>query len=72
MHSLVRFFSRGSRKIAVRSAARPDRPSQEAHIFPERPLEAASGGLHCNQLTPSFFCSDEDEVVYWNSSFLPG
>jgi hypothetical protein len=25
-----------------------------------------------DQLTPSFFCSDDDEVVYWNSSFFPG
>jgi hypothetical protein len=24
------------------------------------------------QLTPSFFCSEEEEVVYWNRSFLPG
>ena len=28
-------------------------------------------GWRC-QLTPSFFCSEEDEVVYWNRSFLPG
>jgi len=27
---------------------------------------------HEAQLTPSFFCSDEDDVVYWNKSFLPG
>jgi CelD/BcsL family acetyltransferase involved in cellulose biosynthesis len=24
------------------------------------------------QLTPSFFCRLDDDVVYWNSSFLPG
>ena len=24
------------------------------------------------QLTPSFFCKLDDEVVYWNSSFLSG
>ena len=24
------------------------------------------------QLTPSFFCRVDDDVVYWNSSFLPG
>jgi hypothetical protein len=25
-----------------------------------------------NQLTPSFFCRLEDEVVYWNTSRLSG
>ena len=27
---------------------------------------------HPIHATPSFFCSEEDEVVYWNISFLPG
>jgi hypothetical protein len=26
----------------------------------------------CRQLTPSFFCRLEDEVVYWNTSRFSG
>src|SRR5262249_22622135 len=26
----------------------------------------------CPQLTPSLRCREDDEVVYWNRSFLPG
>ena len=36
---------------------------------PTRVLPAVRFG---NQLTPSFFCRLEDEVVYWNTSRLSG
>ena len=33
---------------------------------------AAATARRTDQLTPSFFCSEDDDVVYWNSSRLPG
>jgi hypothetical protein len=41
--------------------------------WPERPGAAGLIGMAGrNQLTPSFFCRLEDDVVYWNTSRLSG
>jgi len=34
--------------------------------------EVKKGGRVAAQLTPSFFCRLEDEVVYWNTTRLSG
>ena len=54
----------------VRRAVRLQEILDQAGRQSQRPpLESR---LPVAQLTPSFFCSDVDDVVYWNSSFLPG
>jgi hypothetical protein len=50
------FADGSSRRIAVGTA------------FPEGPRPY----YRFNQLTPSFFCRLDDEVVYWNTSRLSG
>ncbi len=42
---------------------------ESAAIFP---LESVDSDSRLNQLTPSFFCKLEEEVVYWNTSRLSG
>ena len=37
-----------------------------------RPAVAIRSYSGWNQLTPSFFCRLDDEVVYWNTSRLSG
>lgn len=35
-------------------------------------LSSATDSCQGPQVTPSFFCNEEEDVVYWKSSFLPG
>ena len=63
-------FLRGRIKAALKAMPQPMRRLMRETATYERPPRPVEIG--CRHLTPSFFCRLDDDVVYWNSSFLSG